>query len=476
MAIYLSRKKGSGGGGNLQSNKTITATTSQQIVQPDSGYDGLEQVTVNPQEHTQTYTPADDTASNDMGVNNNYRYVDTSGMVTPTSITPSNASPAALTSGSAVNPTANGYAIASYNTVMPSGVPTSVSSGDIVKISGGFNSVIVDKDYMHDIKGSNTSPERLYGGSLAKIWGNDPTVVTGYAIASYTPITPSSTPTSISQGDMVQVNGSGVIVTPTSATPSDSTPPQLSQGGIYIPTSNGYLYENQQGGSTETVLWTNNSPTSSQSNGQITLSDNISNYEYLALKWRLGTSDDTTNTIFIKTTDLSTKGVSGSKNVAPSLYAYTGSGNAKARPIAYVDDTTLYIGGSQNVGATGATNGYAILLEVKGISVALPPSVGNVKVGYVQLSTSASTTVNLGWHPKYISLLITKTNGVGATTVYNEDALGTSYVAVAGDGSSLSRASLPNSNNYRIGSVSDTGFTINKVTSGYTDAYYFALG
>lgn len=254
MAIYLSRKKGSGGGGNLQSNKTITATTSQQIVQPDSGYDGLEQVTVNPQEHTQTYTPADDTASNDMGVNNNYRYVDTSGMVTPTSITPSNASPAALTSGSAVNPTANGYAIASYNTVMPSGVPTSVSSGDIVKISGGFNSVIVDKDDMHDIKGSNTSPERLFGGSLAKIWGNDPTVVTGYAIASYTPITPSTTPTSISQGDMVQVNGSGVIVTPTSVTPSDSTPPQLSQGGIYIPTSNGYLYENQQGGSVEPNL------------------------------------------------------------------------------------------------------------------------------------------------------------------------------------------------------------------------------
>jgi len=34
-------------GGTLQSNKTVTPTTSQQVVTPDSGYDGLEQVTVN---------------------------------------------------------------------------------------------------------------------------------------------------------------------------------------------------------------------------------------------------------------------------------------------------------------------------------------------------------------------------------------------------------------------------------------------
>lgn len=70
-------------GSTLQSNKNVTATTSQQIVTPDLGYDGLEQVTVNPQVHTQTYTPAQNTAANDMGEQNNYRYVNTSGMITP---------------------------------------------------------------------------------------------------------------------------------------------------------------------------------------------------------------------------------------------------------------------------------------------------------------------------------------------------------------------------------------------------------
>ena len=70
-------------GSTLQANKNVTATTSQQIVTPDQGYDALEQVTVNPQVHTQTYTPAQNTAANDMGAQNNYRYVNTSGMITP---------------------------------------------------------------------------------------------------------------------------------------------------------------------------------------------------------------------------------------------------------------------------------------------------------------------------------------------------------------------------------------------------------
>lgn len=166
---------------------------------------------------------------------------------TPTSITPSNSNPAALTSGSAVTPSANGYAIESYSTVMPSGTPISISSGDIVKISGGFNNVILDKDDMTDVRGSNTNPEQLYAGSLTKIGGTVPHTVECYAIKSYTPVTPSSTPTSISQGDMVQVNGSGVIVdsisTPTSITPSNTSPVTLVTNNPVNPTSSGYAIQ-----------------------------------------------------------------------------------------------------------------------------------------------------------------------------------------------------------------------------------------
>ena len=52
----------------------------------------------------------------------------------PTSITPSNASPASMTSGNAYQPTANGYAIESYSSVTPSdSSPASVSANEIIK-------------------------------------------------------------------------------------------------------------------------------------------------------------------------------------------------------------------------------------------------------------------------------------------------------------------------------------------------------
>lgn len=172
--------------------------------------------------------------------------------------TPSNSTPVSLTSGEFDKMGGNGYAITSYSTVTPSGNPTSVSSGDIVKIDGGFNDIVVDMSDLHEIRGSNIAPEAMNGGSLAKVWGNDPTVVTGYAIASYTPVTPSSTPTSISAGDMVQVNGSGAIVDAvTSITPSNTSPVSLSSGSIYKTGGNGYAissYTSVTPSSTQTAV------------------------------------------------------------------------------------------------------------------------------------------------------------------------------------------------------------------------------
>ena len=58
------------------------------------------------------------------------------GGVTPTPITPSNTTPASMTSGTAYEPTANGYAISSYSSLTPSSTPANISSGSIYKAGG----------------------------------------------------------------------------------------------------------------------------------------------------------------------------------------------------------------------------------------------------------------------------------------------------------------------------------------------------
>ena len=123
-----------------EQTKSVTATTSQQTVTPDTGK-VLSSVTVNPQVHSATYTPTGYSNANDMGAQNNYRYVDTSAYE-PTNLTPSNSSPATITSGGLYSATAGGVAIESYSSITPSNhSPVTLSSGSIYKMDGAGKAV-----------------------------------------------------------------------------------------------------------------------------------------------------------------------------------------------------------------------------------------------------------------------------------------------------------------------------------------------
>lgn len=236
-----------------------------------------------------------------------------------TTIVPSNSSPVALMNyenynvgGDIEYGVRTGFAIEDYDSVTPSSTPTSVSSGDIVKIGG--SGVIVDSiPTPPSITPSDSSPVALTANTAVTPSTN------GYAIASNpTSITPSSTPTSVSSGDMIRIGGSGKIVNaitditpsdsspvavtsgltykmggggyaiqsqPSSKTPDDTTPPSVTSGEIVKMGGAGYLYATQQT-ETETTLWTNPNPSAAFSAQEVTLSSPYTNFSRIKVYFK----------------------------------------------------------------------------------------------------------------------------------------------------------------------------------------------
>lgn len=357
MAIFLSRIKRAlnVGSKSITNNGTYYASA--------DGYDGYDEVTVNV----------------------------SGGSATP--ITPSNANPVALTSGVAVQPTANGYAIQSYDNITPPSSPQAISSGDILKMIGN-----------------------------------------GYVIDTYS-----------------------------TATPSDSTPPQLSQGNLYVPTANGYLYESNQS-PTETVLWTNDSPTSQFASQTITLSDNVSNYDYLEVYFRCSTSDDTEYRDIIPKATLDK---SSSSNTYAIGNAYSNSTRARG---SYVNGTSMYFTAAYPLTSTSTNNSYVIPTKVVGIAVALPPSVGNVKTGVVTLTANSNNKITTGFKPNYLAYSVGTSGNV---SVYNQDISTTQYKKCTSGG--IRNQNIGNTSTYDLVSLSDDGFTVRGASSAIT-MYYFAIG
>ena len=259
-----------------EQTKSVTATTSQQTVTPDTGK-VLSSVTVNPQVHSATYTPTGYSNANDMGAQNNYRYVDTSAYE-PTSITPSNSSPVAMAANTGYKPTASGYAISSYSSVTPSSSQVAVASGDVVKI-GGSGVIVNSVPTPTNLAPSDSTPAAISSGGLYSATGN------GYAIESQpTSITPSSyTPVDLTAGNIYKMNDTGKAVgTILYRTPSDTSAPSLMRRNVYmIPdtyTGYGYLYATQQPAKGITLL--GSITIADTSSHTVTLSQSIKNFRY----------------------------------------------------------------------------------------------------------------------------------------------------------------------------------------------------
>ena len=124
---------------------------------------------------------------------------------TPTSLTPSNSSPATITSGGLYSATAGGKAVSVITDVTPSSTPTIVSADDIVHI-GGTGEIV---DSIVYITPTNTDPiQYLDVGKNYRLSGN-----TGYAIKSYSGKTPSDTsPVSLTTNTFYRLTSAGYLV------------------------------------------------------------------------------------------------------------------------------------------------------------------------------------------------------------------------------------------------------------------------
>ncbi len=316
------------------------------------------------------------------------------GTMTPsggTHITPSNASPVALTGGSGYVADRDGYAIATYEDVDLQEYPmTSTYDGEMYKIIGNGGTIIDGP--VDELRSSNSSPFRIPGENYYFLSKN-----AGYAIESYNSVTPSnSSPVALTSGNIYKASGAGYAIqsynTKTVPSSTTATPVAVTNGeidkisgnngylihsygsitpsstGTYFDSgmrkmsSSGYAYSSKPT-LTETVLWTNPSPSSNFSATTVTVSQDITNFSLIGVEWKRTTSD-TNRYITAAPPDtllMTESGYNSQANARERLsigMLYTASGGTyfRFRMVKAMSNTTISISDGFHGGITSSTS------------------------------------------------------------------------------------------------------------------------
>lgn len=115
------------------------------------------------------------------------------------------------------------------------------------------------------------------------------------------------------------------------------------------------------------ILWTNSAPTSSIGAGYVTLSQSISNYDYLKITARLNTSNTKNISILISVDDFKNKSGFTANSLNPAIFCYYASSGTRGRQFAYGSDTSFGMGQAINMGDGIADNTWLIPIEIRGI-------------------------------------------------------------------------------------------------------------
>lgn len=126
------------------------------------------------------------------------------------------------------------------------------------------------------------------------------------------------------------------------------------------------LYRCMSGGGgslKETVLWTNPNTGAANSTINVTLSDDIDNYDFIKFSWKPQSSTPDSESMNILVTPSDLKKSTNATN-QPSICLTT---TAQARYVQYLTNTTLFINAAWNIHASGSNNNNAIPLSISGV-------------------------------------------------------------------------------------------------------------
>ena len=259
--------------------------------------------------------------------------------------------------------------------------------------------------------------------------------------------------------------GSGMPITP-----SNATPVSLESGEIYQPTANGYAIE-----SYSSVTPSNSSPVS-------LISGSI--YKAGGAGYAIASNPTT----------LTPSNASPPSIASNTIYKGGGSGYAISSYNSIAPSSSSPVSLSSGSIYKPSSSGYAIdsyssispsssgtyfssgMKKMNSSGYAYDSQQSVCKVGTATLSGSATTTVTLGFKPKYLAIRITNSSQAAFVVNIYDERYSTSSYFYASTSGYLGTTSTGTTTNNRLNSVTSTGFIINKVNTSYTSLYYFAIG
>ena len=121
----------------------------------------------------------------------------------------------------------------------------------------------------------------------------------------------------------------------------------------------------------ETVIWTNPSPTSSFSRKAVDLSDNINNYDYVAIEFNYSTSSTTEelkSRSIMSVADFKKGGRDTSVSRNCMAFGIVNASNIPyTRQVQYISDTSIHFTDCTAMNTTSSANSNAIPLRVIGL-------------------------------------------------------------------------------------------------------------